>query len=533
MLVNRIAQSGTEVSSVHHKPERRLTAIMHADASGYSRLMGENEEAAFRTLSAHRKIIDRLIENRGGRFVNSAGDSVLAEFASVVEAVSCAVEIQTLLKAENENLPRLDRMEFRIGVNLGDVMVERDQIYGDGVNVAARLGSLAAPGGISISGTVYEQVRDKLTFSYEDSGEQVVKNIPRPVHVWRLVLDGNAAARRRYIRTYYRGATKLLVGIAISAAGFIVLQHLLLRPHRTSASMTQPEKPSLTGLSMPSIAVLPLANLSGDPQQEYFSDSISVQLTAELSRLPHLLVIARNSSFAYKGKAIKEREIGRGLGVNYLLEGSVHKAAGQIRIRVELVDAHSATEMWVQNFDRPLRDFFAVQDEIVGKVVTTLGLIFKLQEIKAPWSNARPTDNPEAYDDYLRADEYLWRFTKDDNAKARQWSEKAINLDSNFIDAYVVIGWTYFFDGFWTKDPQAIRPELDHLLASAQKALALDDSNCGALALMTRYHVLRSRQFERAIADAKRAVATNPNCSTGYEFLSDTLTSAGRPLAVC
>ena len=335
-------------------------------------------------------------------------------------------------------------MEFRIGVNLGDVMVEGEQIYGDGVNVAARLESLAEPGGICISGIVHDQVRDRLALGYEDRGEQAVKNIARPVRVWRVLLDGATPPRRetRQIpRTYWRSGVLSLTGLAIVIATIILVQHVSLRPPQTHASIPPPEKPALPLPDIPSIAVLPFTNLSGDPNQEYFSDGIADQLINDLSRLPGLFVIARNSSFAYKGKPVTEHEIGKELGVKYVLEGSVRKAASQVRIGVELVDASSGTEVWTERYDRPLKDIFAVQDEIVGKVVTTLGLIFKLDEMKLPHPGSfRPTDNAEAFDDFLRGVEYFCRGTKDDNAKALEWAEKAVVLDPKFGQAYALMG---------------------------------------------------------------------------------------------
>jgi class 3 adenylate cyclase len=305
--------------------ERKLTAILCADVHGYSRLMGEDEEGTLWTLSTYRKIIDSLIERHHGRFVNSAGDSVLAEFASVVEAVTCAVAIQTALRGENAQLSLGRRMQFRIGVNLGDVMVEGEQIYGDGVNVAARLESLADPGGICISGTVHEQVRDKLALLYEDQGEQAVKNIARPVRVWRVLLDQAAASReemRRRTRRYWRGGVLSLAGIAIAIATFVIVQHVSLKPPRTAASIPPPEKPALALPAIPSIAVLPFTNMSDDREQEYFSDGITDELTTDLSKIPGLFVIARTSAFTYKGKAIKVQEVSRQLGVKYVLDRS-------------------------------------------------------------------------------------------------------------------------------------------------------------------------------------------------------------------
>src|SRR6266852_945090 len=311
--------------------ERKLTAILCADVFGYSRLMGEDEEATLRILSSHRKLIDSLIEQHHGRFVNSAGDSVLAEFASVVNAVQCAVEIQTTLRAENATLTPGRRMEFRIGVNLGDVMVDRAQIYGDGVNVAARLESLADPGGICISDTVHAQIKNKVSLSYEDLGAQQVKNIAEPVRVLRVTLDGGAPTRttdkttQRSLRKHWRGGVFSLAGLTLIAAVIVFVQHLSLRPPTTTASIPPAQSAALTLPDKPSIAVLPFTNMSGDREQEYFSDGITDDLITALSRLPDLFVIARTSTFTYKGKAAKVQDVSRELGVKYILEGSVRK----------------------------------------------------------------------------------------------------------------------------------------------------------------------------------------------------------------
>ncbi len=512
--------------------ERRLTAILCADVHGYSRLMGDDEEATLHTLTSHRKLIDSSIEQHHGRFVNSAGDSVLAEFASVVEAVSCAVEIQTLLKAENASLPPERRMEFRIGVNLGDVMVEGEQIYGDGVNVAARLESLAEPGGICISGTVHDQVRDKLALGYADLGEQAVKNIARPVRVWRVLLDGTAPTRpasRRLPLRFRRAGLFSVVGLAIVIATIVIVQHVSLKPQQTHASIPPQEMPALPLPDIPSIAVLPFTNLSGDPRQEYFSNGISDQLINSLSRLPGLFVTARRSSFAYKGKDTKESEIGKELGVKYLLEGSVSKTADQVRIGVELDDATTGAQVWAEQFNRPLKDIFAVQDEIVGKVVTTLDLLLKLDERKLPHGlgTARPTDDIEAYDDLLRAFESLWRFTKDDNAKGRQWAEKAITRDPKYAAAYATEGALYWTDVLfdWSENPAT---DLKRAAELAQHALALDDSDGTALALQCEIDWMQ-RRYDEAVAEGRRTVALNPNFAIGYQALTDALMTSGRP----
>jgi adenylate cyclase len=510
--------------------DRKLTAILCADVYGYSRLMGEDEEATHRTLISHRRIVDSLIEQHHGRFVNSAGDSVLAEFASVVNAIQCAVDVQTALKGANARLAAERRMEFRIGVNLGDVIVDGDQIYGDGVNVAARLESMAEPGGICIAGIVHDQVKNKLALGYADLGEQHVKNIAEGVRVFRVLPEGTVAPRetRRIPRRYWRGGVLSLSGFAIIIATVFVVLHVSLKPPHTNASIPPQEKPSLPLPSIPSIAVLPFTNLSGDPKQEYFSDGITDQLINDLSRLPGVFVIARNSTFAYKGKTVKEQEIGKQLGVRYILEGSAQKSSDRVRVGVELVDATSGSEGWTARYDRPLKDIFAVQDEIVGRVVTTLGLIFKLDEMKTPHgASFRPTDNLEAYDDFLRGIEYFFRGTKDDNAKAHHWLQEAIKLDPGYGEVYAVLGSSYWQDVWnqWSANPQA---DLQRGSDLAHKALALDDSNSTGLSLLSYVDWMQGR-FDQAVADAQRAVAINPNSALGYQALSDALANAVEP----
>ena len=534
--------------------ERKLTAILCADVYGYSRLMGGDEEATLATLTAHRKIIDSLIEQHHGRFVNSAGDSILAEFASVVEAVNSAVDIQTALKAENAKLPPERRMEFRIGVNLGDVMVERDQIYGDGINVAARLESLADPGGVCISGKVHEEIRNKLPLGCEDLGEQTVKNIAHPVHAWRVLLNGTAPhwETRRIPSRYWRGGVLSLTGLAIIVGTIVLVQHVSLKPPRTHASIPPPssaaiapvQSPALSFPDKPSIAVLPFANVSGDPAQEYFSDGVTDQIITDLSKLPGLFVIDRNSAFTYKGKAVKVQEVSRELGVRLVLEGSARKTSDGVRIAVQLVDATTGANLWAERFDRPLRDIFAVQDEIVQKIVTTLDLEFKLGERGIPaGGRMQGTGNLEAFDDVMRGAWYAWSMTQGGNAKARAMYEKAIELDPKYAYAYIGVGQTYFADAWngWMESSKAFPVEahpdivksqeraLEHASEMTQKAIALDDSLPAAYQLLSQLDLYRGGHYEQSIADAERAIALDPNSASGYFLLAVDQAFAGKP----
>ena len=391
--------------------ERKLAAIFSADVVGYSRLMGEDEEATIRTLTAYREVMTTLIQQHRGRVVDSPGDNLLAEFASVVDAVRCAAEIQHDLKTRNAELPDQRQMHYRIGINLGDVIVEGERLYGDGVNIAARLESLAEPGGICISGTVYEHVENKLALNYEYLGEQTVKNIARPVRVYRVKIDGETgatvgAARRgrpssqpRKMRPAYRWIIAGLVLLAVVGVA--------VRYWSSPIPSTQPPAPSTQAApaalplpDKPSLVVLPFVNMSEDPKQEYFSDGFTEDLTTALTKVSGLFVIARNSAFTYKGKAVDIKAVSRELGIRYVLEGSVRRADSRVRINAQLVDGLSATHVWAESYDRELKDIFAVQDEVRQKIVFALKVKLTPEE-QARFKRA-PTANLEAYDFLLR-----------------------------------------------------------------------------------------------------------------------------------
>jgi adenylate cyclase len=514
--------------------ERKLTAILCADVHGYSRLMEDDEEATFRTLTAHRKIIDGLIEFHHGRFVGSAGDSVLAEFASVVNAVECAREIQSTLKAENASLPPERRMEFRIGINLGDVIVDGQQIYGDGVNVAARLESLADPGGICIAGTVREQIGNKLALNCDDLGEQAVKNIAKPVRVFRLLMEpadsgparsGKSGRRRQAV--YLRRGTFSVAGLAIIVAAVVLVQHLSLHPPATSASIHPAQGQALTLPDKPSIVVLPFTNLSGDREQEYLSDGITTDLITDLSRLPDLFVIDRNSAFTYKGKVVKAVDVSRDLGVKYMLEGGLQKVGDQIRISTQLVDATTGDQLWAERYDCSQRDFFARQDEIVQKIVTTLNLEVDVsQRVVFPGVGGGRTNNPDAYDNYLRGLKYASNMTKQDYLKAQQMFEKAIEQDPKYAAAYVSLGYTLRFqwNWLWNEDPDP----LNHALQLAKQAIALDESLASAHGLLSSIYLSKA-QFDTALGEAERAVALDSNSADSYDVLAYVLNYVGKP----
>ena len=499
---------------------RKLTAILSADVEGYSRLMGEDEEATVRTLTAYRRVMATLVQKHGGRVVDSPGDNLLAEFASVVDAVRCAVEIQEEFRARNTELPENRKMQFRIGINLGDVIVEGERIYGDGVNVAARVENLSEGGGICISGTVYDQIENKLALGYEYLGEQAVKNIKKPVRVYRVLMEPEAAGS---LPRHRRRAYLALVGIVIAGAIALAIWNQYLRPTAPPAVVPSEQIPAIELPDKPSIAVLPFVNMSGDPEQEYFSDGITEDLITDLSKVSGLFVIARNSVYNYKGKAVKPEKVSQDLGVRYVLEGSVRKSGDRVRITAQLVDATTGYHVWAERYDRNLKNIFALQDEVTQKIVAALAV--KLTEAEQERVLRKDTDNLEAYDYYLHGREHFFRFTKETMAQARHMFERAIDLDPEYAAAYVGLGLTYLNEWTWqwSQDPQP----LEQAFELAQKAIVLNDSLPMAHILMGKIYLWK-KQHEQAIAELERAIALDPNDADAYAHLANILNFAGR-----
>jgi adenylate cyclase len=507
--------------------KRKLSGILSADVKGYSRLMGEDEDATVRTLTAYRQVMTSLIEKHRGRVVDAPGDNVLAEFASVVDAVRCAVEIQEELKARNAELPEDRRMEFRIGVNLGDVIVEGEKIYGDGINVAARVEGLAEGGGISISGTVYDQIENKLAFGYEYLGEHRVKNIKKPVRVYRVLMEHGAAAsgvrrKKKAGPRQWRWAA-LALGAVVGAVG-VGIWNFYLRPSPPPAEVTSEQIRPLELSDKPSIAVLPFVNMSGDSEQEYFSDGITEEIITALSKVPRLFVIARNSSFTYKGKSVKVQDVGRELDVRYVLEGSIRKAGNRIRITAQLIDANLGNHLWAERYDRELEDIFALQDEITMKILMALQV--ELTEGEQARTLGQGTESYEAYLKILQGREHIYLMNKEGTALARQSFEEAITLDPEYAIGYTYLAWTYLLELFLGLS-DAPGESMERALELAQTALTLDDSLADAHALLGSIYLAQG-QWDKAVAEGERSVDLNPNSADNIGLFGTTLHNVGR-----
>ena len=507
--------------------KRKLTAILSADVKGYSRLMGEDEEATVRTITAHRKVITSVIEKYRGRVVDSPGDNILAEFVSVVDAVQSGVEIQEVIRAKNAEVPEERRMEFRIGINLGDVIQEGERIYGDGVNIAARVEGLADPGGICISGSAYEQIENKLALGYDYIGEHTVKNIVKPIRVYRVPTGPETLQKvteeKKPAPGWQRAAVAVVVTLLVVAGGVAIWKSS--RPSAPPMEVASVEKMAFPLPDKPSIAVLPFNNLSGDPEQEYFSDGMTEQIITGLSKISSLFVIARNSTFAYKGQPVKIQQVSEELGVRYVLEGSVQKSGDKVRINAQLIDAIQGDHLWSETYDRVLKDIFAVQDDITQKILTALQV--ELTRGEQARAFAIGTDNLEAYLKYLQAHEKWIQMNQESNALARQLAEESIALDPNFAVVYLTLASTHMMDVFLgsSKSP---KDSIKQAMELNKKAMALDDSLANAYSQLGLLYTM-TRQHDKGVAEAERGVELNPNSASAHDLLGMTLSYAGRP----
>jgi adenylate cyclase len=510
--------------------KRKLTAILSADVEGYSRLMGEDEAATVRTITAYRETMSGLIQQYRGRVVDSPGDNLLAEFASVVDAVQCAVEVQQVLKVKNTELPEDRRMQFRIGINLGDVIEEGQRIYGDGVNIAARIEGLAEGGGICISGSAHEQIENKLALGYEYLGEQTVKNISKPIRVYRVPMESRSATEVRKEKRaglrQWQWTALFLAAVLIMGAGVVAVWNFYLRPSPPPMGVASVEKMAFPLPDKPSIAVLPFTNMSDDPKQEYFSDGITEDIITGLSKIPRLFVIARNSTFTYKSKPVKIQQVGRELGVRYVLEGSVQKSGNRIRITAQLIDASTEQHLWAERYDRDLKDIFALQDEITMKIMTALQV--KLTEGEQARLFGKGTANLQAYEKVLQGMEHIRRLNIVGNVQARELFEEAIALDPEYSMAYALLAQTHLLD-VWLGLSKSPDKSIEKAVELAQKALALDDTLAFTHTLWSHIYRLK-RQHKKAIAEGERAIALNPNGADAHAYFAPILFSADKPV---
>jgi len=459
---------------------RKLRAILSADVKGYSLLMAADESHTIQTLKAYRQIMDELIQKHSGRVVDNPGDNLLAEFSSAVNAVNCAVEIQNRLKKENSKFVEGKQLQFRIGVNIGDVVHDDGRIYGSGINVAARIEGIADPGGICISRNTYDQVKDKLDLEFEYIGEHEVKNVAEPVRVYRVQMDTEP-----------------------------------LKP-LVEEQLKLPDKPS--------IAVLPFTNMSGDPSQEYFSDGLTEQIINGLCKVSNLFVIARNSSFAYKGKAVSVKQIAKELGVRYILEGSVQRAASRVRITAQLIDATTDYHMWSENYDRDLEDIFELQDEITMKLIGAIDIKLSLGEQARHWAECMPK-NIKAYDALMRGNECRHRQNRKDNIQSRIYYNESIGIEPTAAMPHIMKGFSHVADMIyrWSESP----------LLSFEKAEKCAETGYNlfheldlATSLMS-WILFFKRDFDRAINEGRKAVNLNPNGASAHSVLATVLTYSG------
>jgi adenylate cyclase len=510
--------------------ERRLTTILSADVVGYSRLMGHDEAGTLDAIKAHRReLIDPKAAQYNGRTIKLMGDGALMEFASVVDAVHFAVEVQCAVQARNAGIPEGRRILYRIGINIGDIIVDGDDIYGGGVNVAARLEGLAEPGGICLSRAARDEVRDKLALDLKDLGEVDVKNIVRPVRVFRVVLNEKAERLVTEVRPMRarRARAPMIVGASIAAA-VVAGGVLWWKPWVPTVAPASVERMAFTLPEKPSIAVLPFDNLSGEAEEDYFADGVTEDIITDLSKFHGLFVIARNSTFTYKDKPVKVQEVAEELGVRYVVEGSCRRANGRLRVTAQLIDALTGRHVWAESYDRDAAATLKVQDEIVDAIVTALAI--KVDEAERQRVAGTDTTSHKAYDLFLRARDLQLRkgfWIRDVNQEVRRLLEEATSLDPQFSRAYADLAWTHLYDFIfnWTDPPE---PSRARALELARKAVSLDPSSARAHYALG-YVFLYAKEHDLAAAEVEKAIALNPNDARFRAGLAGLYTYRGEP----
>jgi len=509
------------------KPTRKLRAILSADVKGYSLLMADDEAFTIQTIKEYRNIISSCIEQHTGRVVDSPGDNILAEFASTVDAVQCAVEIQRLLKKENDRFVEDRRLVFRIGVNIGDVVHDGDRIYGDGVNIAARIEGLAEPGGVCVSRNAYDQIKKKLGFEYEYLGEQQVKNIKDPVRVYKVLMTPADAAKlvddeRKPSKAKWIVAVAAVTSIIIFV---IVWQLFEQKPMVVKEEAVQHLAP--VSSDKPSIAVLPFTNMSNDPEQEFFTDGMTDELITNLSKISGFLVISRNSSFVYKGKTVPIKQVANELKVKYVLEGSIQRVGDRVRIRAQLIDGTTDHHIWAESYDAVMENIFDLQDKITKNIASVLEV--KLTTKEQNRLAAKETANIQAYDAFVKGWEHLLRETPDELEKAISLFEEAIELDPMYSRAQAALAWAYLSSSLRLMWQDFIEPH-NRLRLMARKHLELAMRNPTSTAhLVASKMALFRRQYEESIVQAELALAFDTNDPESNLNMALVLMATGKP----
>jgi adenylate cyclase len=508
------------------KVKRKLTAILSADVKGYSRLMGADEVGTIRILETYRGVMSDLIRKKGGRVVDSPGDNVLAEFASVVDALESAVQIQKELKVRNADRSESRRMEFRIGINLGDVVEEGERIYGDGVNIAARIEGLAEGGGICISGTAFDHIGKRLPLGYEHMGEQAVKNIEKPVRVYRVLMEpeqaGKVIGEKGLKRTQWRWAVAA-VALLVLVAGALVWNFYGRPPKIEPASK---EKMAFPLPAVPSIAVLPFVNMSGDPNQEFLSDGITEEIITVLSKLRNLFVISRQSTFSYKGKPVKVKQVSEELGVRYVMEGSVQRSGDRIRINAQLIDALTGRHIWAERYERPMGELFALQDEITMKILTAIQVKVTEGEQGALYGKWRGKESVDCYLKVLEGFKIYHGWNIEASTETRRIAEETLAICPEAPGSYLLMASVHLQELFLGigKSPQESAAKG---IEMAQRAIGMDDSMADAYGILALLYTL-IREYDKAIAEAERGVALAPGGAWAHHFYAMVLRAAGR-----
>lgn len=518
--------------SAQETVKRKLTAVLHADVKGYSRLMSADEALTVRTLTAYRQELYRLTGQYGGRVVDTAGDGFLLEFASVVDAANCAVDLQKTFREKNLELPEDRRLEFRIGINIGDVIEQDGSLFGSGVNIAARLEGLADPGGICVSGEAYDQLKGKVDVNFAAMGSHTVKNIPEPVRVYKVLPEGSPISASPVNKgRSFRHVAIIIVGIIIAAISVIFVMRFHGDALKPTAIVEPAVRPVAEGgpeqVPQSSIAVLPFVNMSGDAEQDYLGDGITEEIITSLAKIPDLFVIARNSTFIYKGRPVNIPEVGKALGVRYVLEGSVKKSQDRIRITAQLIDSKTGGHVWAERYDTDFRNVFDLEDDITKKITSALQVKLAVKTSESIEADRKLEIDPDVFERVMKASQVMASEGRESNKRARKIFEDALESNPKSSRALAGLARTYLSDiqSGWSSSR---KDDLEKAERYATQALELNPTSDTAQLILSRVYVVK-RDYDKAMETALATLAVNPNNADALAFMGRILAFTGKP----